>query len=238
MNRKNLHSTRQAKRRTTGRQDAGATHPLTQELIVNTALELVNKVGLASFSTRALGEQLGCEAMSIYHHFESKQHLLDAMVDHALRSVEVPELKPGVNALAALKTAIYSYRSMARRWPGMFPLIATHRLNTARGVRFIESILVLVSALSPDAETTARRFRAIGYYLTGAGLEETAGYARGPSAAVPVTDEFVQQECPHLMSVASYFKEAHWDSTFDYGINALLKEIAESNVSTGQSSNG
>ena len=64
---------------------------LTRERIVQAALELVNERGLGPFSTRQLGERLGCEAMSIYHHFKSKQHLLDALVEHAITSVEVPE---------------------------------------------------------------------------------------------------------------------------------------------------
>ena len=50
--------------------------PLTRERIVEAALAVVEAEGLAAFSTRKLGERLGCEAMSIYHHFPSKQHLL------------------------------------------------------------------------------------------------------------------------------------------------------------------
>lgn len=223
----NPHQSKPAARRKRVTKNSSQALSLSRELIVDTALELVNEVGLTTFSTRLLGQQLGCEAMSIYHHFKSKQHLLDAMVEHAISSVEVAELKPGMDVIAALRRCIYSYRAMARRWPALFPLVATHRLNTPTGVRFIESVLTLFNAVSPNAEITAQRFRAIGYYLNGAGLDETAGYARGPSAAEPVSDEFIQGECPILVSVAPYFKEGHWDATFDYGIEALMKELTE-----------
>jgi len=114
---------------------------------------------------------------------------------------------------------------MARRWPALFPLVATHRMNTPTGVRFIESLLRLFRAIEPDPEKAARQFRVVGYYLIGACLDETAGYARGPSSAEPVSDDFIRRECPKLLEAAPYFKEQHWDATFDYGVDALLSGI-------------
>ena len=76
-----------------------------------------------------------------------------------------------------------------------------------------------------DAEQAARQFRAMGYYLIGACLEETAGYARGPSAADPVSDEFIVRECPNLMAAAPYFQERHWDATFELGIDLFMQGI-------------
>ena len=63
----------------------------------------------------------------------------------------------------------------------------------------------------------------MGYCLTGACLEETAGYARGLSAAEPIDDAFIARECPRLMAVAPYFQEPHWDRTWQLGVDALLE---------------
>ena len=195
--------------------------PLSRERIVEAALTLVGDESLAGLTTRKLGERLGCEAMSIYHHFPSKQHLLDALVEHAIGSVQVPE--PGPDLEARTREALESYRAMARRWPALFPLVAVHRLNMPAGVRFIESVLRLIHAQMGDDEMTARHFRAMGYYLVGACLDETAGYARGPSAAEPVDAAFIARECPRLMAAAPYFQEAHWDRTWQLGIDALME---------------
>ena len=197
--------------------------PLTRERIVEAALAVIADTGLAGFSMRKLGERLGREAMSLYHHFPSKQHLLDALVEHAIASVDVPE--PGPDPERRLRACMYSYRAMARRWPALFPLVAVHRLNTPTGVRYIESILRLVRSVDPDPEHAARSFRALGYYLIGAGLEETAGYARGPSAAEPVSDAFVARECPLLMESARFFQEPHWNATFDLGVDLLSEGV-------------
>jgi AcrR family transcriptional regulator len=176
--------------------------------------------GLAAFSTRKLGQRLGCEAMSIYHHYPSKHHLLDAMVDRATASVELPP--QGLPPAERLRQAMHAYRAMAHRFPALFPLVAVHRLNTPAGVRFIESILALVQAVVPNPELAARHFRTLGYFLVGAALDETSGYARGPSAAEPVDNAFITRECPRLASAAPYFQSKHWDATFELGVQALL----------------
>jgi AcrR family transcriptional regulator len=208
-------------KKTPPRREPRSKPPLTRERIVEAALVLVGDESLAGLTTRKLGERLGCEAMSIYHHFPSKHHLLDALVEHAIESVVVPE--PGPDPEARVRASLDSYRAMARRWPALFPLIAVHRLNMPAGVRFIESILRLIHAQTGDDELTARHFRAMGYYLTGACLEETSGYARGPSAAEPVDDAFIARECPRLMAAAPYFREPHWDRTWQLGVDALLE---------------
>lgn len=193
---------------------------LTPGSILQAALDLVAEDGLASFSTRRLGQRLGCEAMSIYHHYPSKHHLLDAMVDHAIGSMEWPA--PGLPPHERLHQTMYAYRAMAHRLPALFPLVAVHRLNTPTGVRFIETVLSLVQAVVPDAELAARHFRTLGYFLVGAALDETSGYARGPSAAEPVDGEYIARECPRLASSAPYFQSSQWDATFELGVQALL----------------
>jgi AcrR family transcriptional regulator len=194
--------------------------PLSRERIVQAALQLIEDEGLPAFSTRKLGERLHVEAMSIYHHFPSKQHLLDALVEHVIGTVDVPE--PGPDPVASLREGMYAYRAMAHRFPALFPLVAVHRLNMPAGVLFIESIMKLFRAAAPDVESAARQFRAMGYYLMGACLDETSGYARGPSAAEPASDGFIREHCPHLMEAAPFFQRKHWDATFELGISMLL----------------
>jgi AcrR family transcriptional regulator len=204
--------------------------PLSPERIVNAALAMVHDDGLSGLSTRRLGQSLGCEAMSIYHHYPSKQHLLDALVDHAIASVEMPST--ALAPVERLRASMYGYRAMAHRFPALFPLVAVHRLNTPTGVRFIESILSLIQAVVPDTELAARHFRAVGYYLTGSALDETSGYAKGPSAAEPVSDEFIMRECPRLVAAARFFKAGEWDTTFALGLETLLARIVADGART------
>jgi AcrR family transcriptional regulator len=197
---------------------------LSRERIVEAALALVADETLAGLSTRRLGQRLGCEAMSIYHHFPSKQHLIDALVDHAIASVQLAP--PGPDPLARLRASVHAYRAMAEGAPALFPIVAIHRLNTPTGIRFIESLLEQVHAVAPDDELAARWFRAIGYYMMGCCLDETSGYATGPTAAEPVDDAYIAAHAPHLARGARTFERAQWQRTFELGLEALLGALA------------
>ncbi len=194
--------------------------PLTRERIIAAALAMIERDGLARFSLRALGAALRCEAMSLYHYFPSKAHLLDALVDHALADVVTDP--PGPDPIGRLRVLAYSYRAMAQRYPKLYQLVAVHRLNTSMGVRVIERVLQLVREAAPDDRLAAQYFRVLGYYLTGAALDATAGYAKGPSAADPVGDAYIARHCPRLAAAAPYFKPVYWDSTFELGLESLL----------------
>ena len=57
-------------------------------------------------------------------------------------------------------------------------------------------------------------FRAIGYYLAGAVLDETAGYSRGPSTVAPVPEEVVERDYPHVAASAAFFAPQAREVTF------------------------
>jgi len=197
--------------------------PLSRERIVRAAFDLAEREGLEALSMRKLGRELHCEAMSLYHFFPSKQHLVDALVDVAVDSVEMPPA--GLPPVERLRRVCRAYRAMAHRYPRLYPVIAVHRLNTPTGVRFIERLLGLVRDATGDDDSAARYFRAIGYFLMGTGLDETSGYAKGPSAAEPASDEFIARECPLLARSARYFARAEWDRTFELGLEAMLSAV-------------
>ena len=154
---------------------------LSRARIVDSALALVDEHGLPSLTFRRLGAALGCEAMSVYHYFPSKRHLLDALVEKTLEGVGEPP--PELDPIARLRFLGHEYRAMAHRYPKLFPLAALHRLNMPAGVAFIERMLGHFRAAIPDDRTAAQVFRIFGYYVVGAALDETSGYAAGPSAA-------------------------------------------------------
>lgn len=197
---------------------------LSRERIAAAAMALVDREGLSAFSTRRLGEELGCEAMSIYHHFPSKAHLMDALVDLMLAEARVP-LAQEWDWLERLRRSAHGFRAMALKHPKFFPFFAVHRLNTPAGVAFIDGIIGIFRDAGFSDRDAATYFREIGYYLTGAALDETAGYASGPSAAEPVSDETVAADFKHLAAAARYFQPEHFQATFETGLEILLAGI-------------
>src|SRR4029078_2504310 len=74
-------------------------------------------------------------------------------------------------------------------------------------------------------EQSAKSLRLLSYYVTGAALDETSGYAKGPSAAEPVPDDVVARDYPTVVSVGPYFKPGNFDDTFFTGLDLLLDGI-------------
>src|SRR5580698_2441209 len=50
-----------------------------RELVIRTALMLLNEVGLEQLTLRALAKELKIQAATVYWHFKSKQDLIDEM---------------------------------------------------------------------------------------------------------------------------------------------------------------
>lgn len=63
---------------------------LTPERVLATALKLADKKGLEALSMRTLAAALKVEAMSLYNHVESKEHLLDGLVDLVVAEIALP----------------------------------------------------------------------------------------------------------------------------------------------------
>lgn len=65
--------------------------PLTRERVVTAALALADASGIEALSMRRLARSVGVEAMSLYHHVEGKDDLLDAMIDAVFAEIEIPD---------------------------------------------------------------------------------------------------------------------------------------------------
>ena len=199
-----------------------AKEPLSLERIELAALELIEAESMAGFSTRKLAALLGREAMSIYHYFPSKEHLLDALVDRVIGE-DLTVLDPtSRDWRSVVEGSAREWRRMGARRPHFFGFLVNHRLNTPTALRWLNSLLGVFIAAAGSEEHAVRSFRALGYYLGGAVLDETAGYARGPSTVAPVPDEVMAQNYPFVVKAGTWFRPEQWDGTFELGLAAHL----------------
>lgn len=194
------------------------------ERIAMEALALVDERGLEGFSFRILAARLGCEAMSLYHYYPSKQHLFDAMVELYYRDLSfLPEDAPWLDRLRAI---CWEFRAAALRHPGFFQFVSVYRMNSRAGLSILERMVRAIEATGLDTAARARHFRVIGYFITGAALDETLGYAKGPSAAEPVPGEEAQRDFPSITEIGRYFGQEHHASIFEQGVEVLLADVA------------
>ena len=65
---------------------------LTRAAVLDGAVTLADRDGLAALSMRSLARHLGVEAMSLYHHVAHKEALLDGMVDVVFGEIHLPAI--------------------------------------------------------------------------------------------------------------------------------------------------
>lgn len=195
---------------------------LSRNRIEQAALELIEEMGLEDFSIRKLGVKLECEAMSLYHYFGNKGELLDALVERLLLGFQFPDKnRPPKDALRLLA---HEWRKIAHQYPNFFRFFSLHRMNSEIGVAFLNRVIQLLLDMGMQPEQAARFFRVINYYLIGATLDETAGYAKGGASLTPVANEVIEENYPALAGASRFFSPGEFDKTFDYGLELILRE--------------
>ncbi len=196
---------------------------LSRDRIEVAALALIDAQGIDAFSTRKLGERLGCEAMSIYHHFPSRAHILDALVDRVLGGMPIPDktLRPA----ARLREFAEGWRRISRQHPRFYLWLTLHQWNSGIGVQFMNEMLACLYDAGLSPEMAARGFRILGYYVQGATVDETSGYAQGHTSLAPIAQETLERDYPQVADARQYSAPEHFDRTFDLGWNALVREL-------------
>src|SRR5262245_14023209 len=87
--------------------------PLSRERVLQAALQRADQGGLAALSMRKLGQELGVEAMALYHHFANKDHLADGMVDAVCGEIDLPAR--GADWKTAMRQRALSVREVLAR---------------------------------------------------------------------------------------------------------------------------
>lgn len=144
---------------------------LTREKIGAAALDLIDAHGLEAFSARRLAQALKCEAMSLYHHVENMDDVLDLVVDQVLRKLPSPGDGDPRRQLLDLAR---KFLTLAEEHPRAFPLVPTRRWRTPNAVRAASSSVLLFQAMGLAPREALRRARILGAYLGGAGLALSA----------------------------------------------------------------
>lgn len=91
-----------------------------KQSILEAAFELFAEEGESGFSIRKLAASVGIDPMTVLHHFRSKDELLRALADHAVRGVEIPLATASWQN--DLKAVANTFRSLAHRYPRIFHL--------------------------------------------------------------------------------------------------------------------
>jgi AcrR family transcriptional regulator len=175
---------------------------------------------------RRLGAALGVEAMAIYHHFDSRDDLLDAIGDRLLEPLH--ELELGTDWREACRRFATALRDVAVAQPATFQLLGLQPFDTPASLQPVERLLgVLVDQGFAPAEALGI-YRATVSYARGYALAEATGFT--VDAARPAGRRRLaglsRAEFPILGGRARELKELGPDAGYRLGLDALLAGLA------------
>src|SRR5690349_22109423 len=91
--------------------------PLSRDRVLRAAVGIADEQGLGALTMRRLGEVVGAEAMSLYHHVSNKEDLLDGIAEYVVREINdaVERLGPHDDWKHAVRERILTAREVLLR---------------------------------------------------------------------------------------------------------------------------
>jgi len=158
--------------------------PLGRERVLEGALAVAEREGLDRLSMRLVASELGVSTMALYRHVESKDDLLDGLVERLLGELRLPEDSlPWDTRLRILAAEL---RALARRRPELFGLLLQRRAVGAEAIRAREAALRALRDAGLDRNAAERLERLLSTVVMGFAFSE----ATGRFAGIDVDDEF------------------------------------------------
>jgi AcrR family transcriptional regulator len=178
--------------------------PLTSERVLQAAVELADREGVASLTMRRLAKELGVEAMSLYHHVAGKQALLDGMVDLVFGEIELPSDDGGWRA--AMRRRAVSARDVLGRHPWAIALMESRRTPGPANLRHHDAVLGCLRRAGFPVALTAHAYSILDAYIYGFVLQEASLPFDTPEETAEVAAEmmgaFPADAYPHLTELA------------------------------------
>lgn len=209
---------------------------LSRDLVVRTALRLMDEEGLEAVTMRRVAHELGVEAMSLYHHVRDKEDLLGGVIEAVMAEFPFPEDHPDWRE-AGRRTA-RAWRALLKAHPHVITLMAHRRepLLAPAALRPMDHALSVLRRAGLSGLATVRAFRAFGSYIQGFVLAEVAHLFGGEAEAPPPDLDLgpIGAELPTLAAHLRYLLHCDFDEEFEHGLDLMIRGLEAELASEGQ----
>jgi TetR/AcrR family transcriptional regulator, tetracycline repressor protein len=209
--------------RRTGRAARPVRPALTREYIVRTALAIIDRDGLAKFSMRRLGTELGADPMAVYHYLPSKAALFDGVVETVYGEIAFDGLDLGGPWQEQVAAFMLRLREAVRRHPNALPVLSTRPAYQPTMFRFGEFALSVLTGAGFTSQQAIDIVNCLGTFTIGHVLAEVGEPVGGPTAEPAEVRAMVpEDEFPHLARAFADGYEYRPDEQYELGLRAML----------------
>jgi AcrR family transcriptional regulator len=201
--------------------------PLTRERVLRTALTIADEGGIESLSMRKLGQELGVEAMSLYHHVANKDDIIDGITETVLEEIEDPSWEGDWKA-EIRRTAISSHEVFLRhRWACSL-MMHRPRVSPAR-LGWMEALLRTLREAGFSADMTHHAYHALDSHITGFTLWQVNMPFETKAELVDLAEGFLREipadEYPYIIEHAEQHlapSSPDGATEFEFGLDLIL----------------
>jgi AcrR family transcriptional regulator len=174
--------------------------PLSRQRVLVAALALVDRSGVAALSMRRLADELGVEAMSLYHHVANKDDILDGIVDLVFAEIQLPSA--GLDWKTAMRRRAISAREVLLRHPWALGLMDSRAGPAPATLRHHDAVLGVLRNAGFSVALAAQAFSLLDSYIYGFALQEVNLPFHTSDELAAVADVILENspagEYPHL----------------------------------------
>lgn len=199
---------------------------LSRELVVTTALGLMESAGVDSFSIRGVAKELGVGPMALYTYFRSKDDLFDAVRDQLLGTLPAAPEHGGWQD--RVRTVCRNLRTLMLAHPCLARLLAGRPLSGYETAATAEGLLRVLRDAGFDPQTAARTHTALFTFVLGATTWELqmAAEQRDPDRARRLRTTMAGLSADDFPTVVELARElaatTGGDTQFDYGLDLVI----------------
>lgn len=204
--------------------------PLSRDLMLETAIALADREGLAGLSMRRLADCLGVEAMSLYHHVAGKDQILDMMVDAIFAEIAREWDPPAGTAdwKTAMQLRAFASRTVLLRHPWALGLLESRPNPGPATLAHHDTVLGCLLNSGFSIDLAAHAFAALDSYTYGFVLQESNLPFQTGGELQNVADTMLAQmpagEYPHLTEMIRYALRPDYAfaNEFEIGLGLIL----------------
>jgi TetR/AcrR family transcriptional regulator, tetracycline repressor protein len=203
---------------------------VTTNAIVDAALAIIDEQGLEACTMRRLGDRLGIDASSLYHHVRGQAEVFDLVADRIMGSVPVPApAAPGDTPAETIAAAATGYFAAMTSHPRAVRLLVERPLrSTLVGQPFEQLVAAFFAAgLTPTQALWANGV--LGWFLIGS-VQNFASQTLEPGYASDTDVQRLREMAAGMPNFTRLMAEAtpgDFATDFDRGLRALVRGLLE-----------
>ena len=210
---------------------------LSRERVIDTALSIVDRDGLAKLSMRNLGAELGVDPMAVYDYVPNKAALLDGLIDAVMtRLGAADDRMPGEDVTEWFICQFSAFWDEIKAHPNVLPVMESRPITGDSGMQSAEKVLCELRGIGLTLQESLNALTVLTTMtITFARTEEVrAVEEKDPDVRNRLScfyQELDPAEFPLIVAGVAQAQPRDWKAIFQFALRAFIDGLITQHAS-------